>query len=186
MKSEPRNTPRTPLISNKRVASGDASVVLSEVLGAALLELYQAAPSDPPNAAHAAIPEREAADHFPGAVGGIVIDEDDFPGDAGKRRLQPPVQRGDVVALVEGGDDDRKLKRTWGLLINGLWTSGLLWVFGAWSDGFIHEGQRISADSCHAKAKFLKQRVEVQRKRPKTGWFLVRRVFLTRTAAHFA
>ena len=34
---------------------------------------------------------RQAAHHFPGAVGGIVVDEDDFPGDAGQRRLQPPV-----------------------------------------------------------------------------------------------
>src|SRR5207245_6805104 len=40
----------------------------------------------------------------------------------------PPKQRGDVVALIEGGDDDRKLKRR----------GGLRRVFGARSDGFIH------------------------------------------------
>ena len=52
-----------------------------------------------------------------------------------ERRLQPPVQRGDVVALVEGRDDDRKLRQT----------GGLRRVFGARFDGFIHGGQRIAA-----------------------------------------
>ena len=45
-----------------------------------------------------------------------------------ERRVQPPVQDGDVVALVEGGDDDRKLRQT----------GGLRRVFGARFDGFIH------------------------------------------------
>ena len=72
----------------------------------------QAAPPDPPDAADAGILPRQAAHHVPGAVGGIVVDEDDFPGHAGERGLQPPEQRGDVVALVEGGDDDRKLRRS--------------------------------------------------------------------------
>ena len=69
-----------------------------------------------------------SAHHVPGAVGGIVIDKDDFPGHAGERGLQPPEQRGDVVALVEGGHDHRKLRQT----------RGLRRVFGARSDGFIH------------------------------------------------
>ena len=83
-----------------------------------------------------------AAHHLPGAVGGIVVDEDDFPGDAGERRLQPPVQHGDVVALVEGGDDDRKLRQT----------GGLRRVFGARSDGFIHDASVYPQPPGDAKA----------------------------------
>src|ERR1700692_1006425 len=45
-----------------------------------------------------------------------------------RRALQPPKQRGDVVALIECGDDDRKLRRI----------GGLRRVFGGRSDGFIH------------------------------------------------
>ena len=104
----------------------------------------QAAPPDPPDAADAGILPRQAAHHVPGAVGGIVVDEDDFPGDAGERRLQPPEQRGDVVALVEGGDDDRKLRRR----------SGLRRGFGARSDGFIHAASVYPQRSGEAKAQF--------------------------------
>ena len=88
----------------------------------------QAAPPDPPDAANAGILPRQAAHHVPGAVGGIVVDENDFPGHAGKRSLQPVEQRGDVVALVEGGDDDRKLRGC----------DRPRRAFGARSDGFIH------------------------------------------------
>ena len=42
----------------------------------------QAAPPDPPDAADAAILPRQAAHHVPGPVGRIVVDEDDFPGNA--------------------------------------------------------------------------------------------------------
>ena len=48
----------------------------------------QAAPADPPDTADAGIRPRQAPHHLPGPVGGIVVDEDDFPGDAGERR--PP------------------------------------------------------------------------------------------------
>ncbi len=102
----------------------------------------QAAPPDPADAADAGILPRQAAHHFPGAVGGIVVDEHDFPGDVLERRLQPPVQNGDVVALVEGGDDDRKLRQT----------GGLRRVFGARFDGVIHERQRIAAAARDSKA----------------------------------
>ncbi len=85
----------------------------------------QSAAPDPPDTAHPAIVPRQRADHVPGAVGRIVVDEDDFPGHARERRLQPPVQLGDVVALVEGGNDDRKLRRN----------SALRRAFGG---GFIH------------------------------------------------
>jgi hypothetical protein len=88
----------------------------------------QATAPDPPDAADPAILPRQLADHVPGAIGGIVVDEDDFPGFARQCRLQPPVQRGDVVALVEGGDDDRKLRRN----------SGLRRVFGGRSGGVTH------------------------------------------------
>src|SRR5450631_2308458 len=81
-----------------------------------------------PDTADAGIASRQISHHIPGAVGGIIVDEDNFPGDSGERGLQPPQQRGDVVAFVEGGDDDRKLRQT----------GGLRRIFGARSDGFIH------------------------------------------------
>ena len=64
-----------------------------------------------PDAAHPAILAREVSHHVPGAIRGIVIDKDDLPGGTRQRRLQPVKQRGDVVALVEGRDNDRKLRR---------------------------------------------------------------------------
>ena len=45
-----------------------------------------------------------------GAVGRIVIDEDGFPVDALEQLIQPFDQRADIVALVEGRDDDRELR----------------------------------------------------------------------------
>ena len=101
----------------------------------------QAAPSDPPDAADAGILPRQPPQHFPGAVRGIVIDEDGFKGDAGERGLQPPKQRSDVVALVEGGDDDRKLRRN----------SGLRRGFGGPLDGFIHAASVYPIASGEAK-----------------------------------
>jgi hypothetical protein len=88
----------------------------------------QAAPVDPPDTADAGIAARQISHHIPGAIGRIIINEDDFPGDAGQRGLQLPQQRGDVVAFVEGGDDDRKLRQT----------GGLRRIFGARSDSLIH------------------------------------------------
>ena len=93
----------------------------------------QAAASDPPDTANAAILPREIAHHLPGAVGRIVIDKDDFPGDARERSFQPPQQRGDIITLIEGRDDDRELRRT----------AGLQRDFGARSDGFIHAAAYI-------------------------------------------
>src|SRR6266567_234648 len=81
-----------------------------------------------PDAADAGIFPRQAPHHIPGAVGGVVVDEDDFPGDARQRGLQPPKERGDIVALVEGRDDDRKLRQT----------RSLRRVLRSRSDGFIH------------------------------------------------
>src|SRR5260370_103912 len=71
------------------------------------------------------------ATRIAGGIGRIVVEEDDFKGDAGERGLQAPKQRQDVVTLVEGGNDDRKRGQS----------DGLRGVLGARSDGFIHEGQ---------------------------------------------
>lgn len=94
----------------------------------------QSAAPDPADAADAGILPRQPAHHFPGPVGGIVIDKDHFPGNAGQCRLQPPVQYGDVVALVESRHNYRKLRQT-----------GLRRGFGVRFDGVIHDRQRISA-----------------------------------------
>ena len=67
----------------------------------------QAAAADAADAAHARILLREVAHHLPGAVGRVVVDEHDLPRRRAKGRRQPLVQRGDVVALVEGRDDHR-------------------------------------------------------------------------------
>ena len=48
----------------------------------------EAASPDPPDAADAIILPRQFAHHLPGAVRGIVVDEDHFPGDAPQRRLE--------------------------------------------------------------------------------------------------
>ncbi len=62
----------------------------------------QAAPSDAADTAHPAVLLRQLAHHVPGAVGRIVVDEHDLPGSrCPARRLQPPVQHRDVVALVD-------------------------------------------------------------------------------------
>ena len=103
----------------------------------------QPAPSDPANAADPADPAAPAPAPRPGAVRGIVIDENDLPGDAGKRRLQPAKQRGDVVPLVEGRDDDRKLRRS----------NRLRRAFGARSDGFIHAASVYPIAPGEAKAQ---------------------------------
>jgi len=124
-------------------------------------------PADPANAADAAILPRQGTHHVPGPVRGIVIDEDDFPGDARQRCLQLAKQLGDVVALVEGGNDDRKLEQAWSLLTQGRLTRGLLRGFGARSDGFIHERKRISAASGDAKPQFPRKVVEVREYPPK-------------------
>ena len=85
----------------------------------------ESAPADPADAADAAVPPRQTAHHLRGPVGRIVIDEDHLPGDAGERCLQLVKQLGDVVALVEGGDDNRKQKRAQSLLAGGLLSRGL-------------------------------------------------------------
>lgn len=88
----------------------------------------QAAAADAADAAHAAVLLRQRPHHVGGAVGRIVVDEHDFPGNVDKRRLQPPVQHRDVVALVESRDDDRQFRPLLSLAAD------------ARSDRFIHDG----------------------------------------------
>ena len=105
-----------------------------------------------PPSADAAILPRQAAHHLRGTSRKFAVDENDFPGQPCERRLQLVKQLGDVVALVEGGDDDPKAEASPSMADPSLVVDlDLLWVFGARSDGFIHEGQRISAASRHAK-----------------------------------
>ena len=49
------------------------------------------------------------------AVGGIVVDEYDFPVDAFEHRVQPLDQLGDIAAFLEGGNDNGKLGHPAGL-----------------------------------------------------------------------
>ena len=88
----------------------------------------QAAAADAADAADAAVLSRETAHHLPGAVRRIVVDEDHFPGDAGERGLELAIKLGHIVALVEGGDDDRKRRQV----------GACLRRVSARSDGFIH------------------------------------------------
>ena len=87
--------------------------------------------------------------HVPGAVGGIVVDEDDFPRNARKRGLEPPKKRGDIVAFVEGGNHDRKSRHR----------NGLRRVFGGRSDGFIHAASIYPIGLAEAKAQFPKMAI---------------------------
>ena len=63
----------------------------------------------PAQAPHAVIILRDILDRLGGAIWRIVIDEDRFPGNAGKRGIQPPYQFGDIAPFLIGGDDDGKL-----------------------------------------------------------------------------
>ena len=51
------------------------------------------------------------ADDLGRAVGAVVVDEDHFPMRACERALEGADESGDIVALVEGCDDDRQLRR---------------------------------------------------------------------------
>ena len=53
-----------------------------------------------------------ATGDLPGAVRRIVVDKNGFEREAGQRLFQPPKQRGDIVPLVEGRDNDRKIRQT--------------------------------------------------------------------------
>ena len=69
----------------------------------------QPAPAEPADAAHAPIGGAGQPQRLDGAVGRVVVDEHDLPADAVERLRQLLQERDDVVALVEGGDDDDEL-----------------------------------------------------------------------------
>src|SRR6185437_6622050 len=90
----------------------------------------------------------------------IVVDKDDLPGNAGQRRFQPPVQHRDVVALVEGGNDDRKLGRNDGQRRLSRPRRGV----GTRSDGFIHAARVYpQAPAMPRRAKTLRTQNGKQR-----------------------
>jgi hypothetical protein len=53
----------------------------------------------------------DGADSIGGAVGGVVVNEDHFIADAGEGVFEFVEQEGDVVALIEGRDDDCQFQR---------------------------------------------------------------------------
>ena len=69
----------------------------------------QAAAADTAQAAHARIDCGDRLGGFGRAVGRIVVDEDRFPGDAVKRRVEPAHQFGHIVPLLEGRKDNGQL-----------------------------------------------------------------------------
>ena len=69
----------------------------------------QAAPPDPAHAADAGIGRGDMLGHLGGAVGRIVVDDDELPVDAGKRGPQHVGQTRDVLPLVEGRNHDAEL-----------------------------------------------------------------------------
>jgi len=88
----------------------------------------QAAPPDAADTANAGVGVRDLAHGSPGAIGRIVVNEHHFPGDARERSLELAVELGDIVALIERRNDDRKRRQT----------HGLLRILGFWPDRFVH------------------------------------------------
>jgi len=70
----------------------------------------EAAPADPLDRADAAVGLRDPSELLGGAVAAVVIDEDRFPGHAGKRSLEAGDHRANIGALVVSRQDDRKLE----------------------------------------------------------------------------
>jgi len=74
----------------------------------------QATPADPAQAADTFIATPNLLDEISGAVGRVIVDNQDFPADVRQTCLDAANQFGDVARLVEGRDDDRKFKvRSW-------------------------------------------------------------------------
>ena len=70
----------------------------------------QAASAHPVQALDPRVLDGDGLDLGRGAVGRVVVDEDDFPDDVGQHRLQLGDQLGDIGPLVEGGDHHRQLQ----------------------------------------------------------------------------
>jgi len=71
----------------------------------------QAAPADPMQKTHALVGAADLAQHVERAVARVVVDEHDFPVEAGETAIEPRHQFADIVALVEGRNDDRQARQ---------------------------------------------------------------------------
>ena len=72
--------------------------------------LGEAAIGDPQHQPHAVVGARHGAHDVCGAVGRIVVDEQDFPVETGECCLGPLHERSDVPGFVIGGNDDRDVR----------------------------------------------------------------------------
>ena len=70
----------------------------------------QAAPADTMDQPDPGIEGRHLGDRGARAIPAVVVDEHDFPGDAGQRRIHAGDERRDVALLVENGDDDAEVR----------------------------------------------------------------------------
>ncbi len=70
----------------------------------------EAAPSNSAQATDAGVIQRQLLRAFGRAIRRVVVDENGFPADAGKRDVEAPDQFGDVFAFLECRNDDRKLR----------------------------------------------------------------------------
>ncbi len=64
--------------------------------------------------AHAAVGSGDPADHLGRAVGRLVVDDHDLPGDPGKGLAQPGDQARDIVRFVVRRDHDAQIERSFG------------------------------------------------------------------------
>ena len=71
----------------------------------------QPAPPDPADTARARLVAGKIMNLGPGAVGAVVVDDDDFPIDSAERRSDGRDQRAYVGAFVVSRDDNRKRRR---------------------------------------------------------------------------
>ena len=69
----------------------------------------KSAAADALQATHARIGLRQRAHRGRRAVWRVVVDKHDFPFNAGQRPVEPRQKQRDVVALIEGWNDDRQL-----------------------------------------------------------------------------
>ncbi len=69
----------------------------------------QAAAPDAMEQADAGVAPGVIADELGGVVGGVVVDEDEFPAEALKGGVDARDELRDVGAFVVGGDDERKV-----------------------------------------------------------------------------
>ena len=71
----------------------------------------QPAPADAMDQTNARIGGSQSGNSLTRAIPAVVIDEHHLPGDAGERLVDGGDEGGDVVVLVEHGDDDAQFGR---------------------------------------------------------------------------